>query len=118
MPWLWGPLSGDGMSRVIRGGVRICGGQVPFKPPYRRLRAVLAHWTHRKAWRGPSTHLHGHERVGDGASPVARQWGRSARSRRKKRAGSERAPPGVEPAAVDPSGSPTKWVGESLAPAK
>jgi hypothetical protein len=93
---LWRPQSGFGMSCVIRGGARICCASIPFNPPCRRHRAVqprgtvpsnrrhdatpsehsstvLAHWTHRKAPTGPRTRLHGHERAGDGVSPVARQ---------------------------------------------
>ena len=42
---------------------------------------------------------------------------RSARSRRKKRA-ARHGRLGVEPAAVDPPGSPMKWAGEHLASAK
>ena len=83
------------MSCVIRGGARICGAPIPFNPPYRH--SPLWHCASGtldppQGVEGTSTHLHGHERAGDGASPVARQWRRSARSRRKKRAGPDRGP--------------------------
>ncbi len=64
---------------------------------------------------GTSTQLHGHERAGDGVSPVARHRRRSARSRRKNAWGVPAAPEVVDPAAVDPPGSPMKWVGEQVA---
>ncbi len=78
---LWGPLSGEGMSCVVRGGARICCPSIPFNPPCRRhhpntVAAFLPSSGTLDAPQGvegTSTRLHGHERAGDGESPVARQ---------------------------------------------
>ena len=112
------------MSCVIRGGARICGAPIPFNPPDRHSATVLAHCASGTLGvphgvEGTSTRLHGHERAGDGVSPAARQQEKiSPESLEETRVAHQTVAHGVEPAAVDPPGSPTKWVGEKLAPAK
>ena len=110
------PYRLTGVSGVVRGGARICGASIPFNSPCGALSHTSGTLVPPHGVEGTSTRLHGHERAGDGVSPAARQLGKiipeSLEERLRHRIRCLRS---VEPAAVDPTGSPTEWVGEQVA---
>ena len=105
------------MSRVIRRWREDMRRVDPLQPAVRStLPTVSGTLVPPQGVDGTSSPTHGHERPGDGESPGAGQEeDHPGAAGRAPGTAAPRRPGSVEPAAVDPTGSPMKWVGEQVA---